>query len=284
MSGIDPTLRIRTVTLGVSDLSRSADFYAQALGLPLIARENGTAVLGSDGDPALILTRIDDPTALPPGASGLYHVAWLHPSRGALADTLRRLAGAHWPLEGASDHGVSEAIYLSDPDGLGIEIYADRPREQWARTTGGGVEMVTLPLDLEDLLAQSDDEPGEVIAPGTGVGHVHMKVSDVGRASRFYGEGVGFDERARLPAAAFLGAGGYHHHIGLNSWQSAGAPRAPDSAPGLQEVLFELGEESELGELQRRLADRGDQPRELEGRLLVGDPDGQALAFVIPGG
>jgi catechol 2,3-dioxygenase len=283
MSGIDPALRIRAVTLGVSDLSRSADFYERALGLALIARENDTAVLGAGGDPALVLTPIEDPTPLPPGASGLFHVAWLHPSRAALADTVRRLAGARWPLEGASDHGVSEAIYLADPDGLGIEIYADRPREQWARTPDGGVEMVTLPLDLEDLLAQSTGEPADTIAPGTGVGHVHMKVSDVARASRFYGEGVGLQEQARLPAAAFLGAGGYHHHVGLNSWQSAGAGRAPDTAPGLREVLFELGGENPLGELQRRLADRGDQPRELEGRLLVGDPDGQTLAFAAAG-
>ncbi len=284
MSGIDPALRIRSVTLGVSDLSRSADFYARALGLPLIARENGTALLGAEaGQPALVLTQIDKPTVLSPGASGLFHVAWLHPSRAALADTLRRLAGARWPLEGASDHGVSEAIYLSDPDGLGIEVYADRPRERWARTPDGGVEMVTLPLDLEDLLAQSTGEPTEEVAAGTGVGHVHMKVADVGLASRFYGEDVGFDEQARLPAAAFLGAGGYHHHIGLNSWQSAGAPRSPDTAPGLREVLFELADEGALSGLQQRLADRGAEPLELQGGLLVGDPDGQPLAFAIRG-
>jgi catechol 2,3-dioxygenase len=284
MSGIDPALRIRSVTLGVSDLGESADFYEQALGLPLISRENGTALLGTDGHrPALALSQIEGPTPLPPGASGLYHVAWLHPSRAALADTIRRLAGARWPLEGASDHGVSEAIYLSDPDGLGIEIYADRPREQWARTPTGGVEMVTLPLDLEDLLAQSGSEPAAAIAPGTAVGHVHMKVADVGRASRFYDEDVGFDEQARLPSASFLGAGGYHHHIGLNSWQSVGAPRAPDTAPGLQQVTFELSGEQALGELERRLEDHGGEPHEREGRLLVSDPDGQALLFVASG-
>ena len=282
MSGIDPALRIRAVTLGVSDVSRSVDFYEQALGLRLIERDNGTAMLGSGGEPALVLTGIEGPTALPPGASGLFHVAWLHPSRAALADTLWRLARAHWPLEGASDHGVSEAVYLSDPDGLGIEIYADRPRERWARTADGGVEMVTLPLDLEDLLAQATGEPADAVAPGTGVGHVHLKVADVGRASRFYGEDLGFDEQARLPAAAFLGAGGYHHHIGLNSWQSAGAGPAPETAPGLREVLFELSDAGTVSELQQRLADRGDDPVELEDRLVVGDPDGQTLAFAAP--
>ncbi|HUH81148.1 MAG TPA: VOC family protein [Solirubrobacteraceae bacterium] len=284
MSGIDPALRIRSVTLGVSDVSRSADFYEHALGLPLITRENGTAVLGADpGRPALVLRQLAQPAPLSPGASGLYHVAWLHPSRAALADTLRRLARARWPLEGASDHGVSEAVYLSDPDGLGIEIYADRPSERWARTPAGGIEMVTLPLDLEDLLAQSASEPPVTIEPGTGVGHVHLKVSDVARASRFYDHDVGLDEQARLPSASFLGAGGYHHHVGLNSWQSMGAPRAPDTAPGLLEVLFELSGERALTEVERRLAERGDEPREHEGRLLVLDPDGQTLAFAAPG-
>jgi len=284
MSGIDPALHIRSVTLGVSDVSRSADFYEQALGLPLITRENGSALLGADdGHPALALTQIERPTPLPPGATGLFHVAWLHPSRAALADTVRRLARARWPLEGASDHGVSEAIYLSDPDGLGIEVYTDRPRERWPHTPAGGIEMVTLPLDLEDLLAQSPTEPPATIAPGTVVGHVHLKVADVARASRFYDEQVGFDEQARLPSAAFLGAGGYHHHIGLNSWQSAGADRAPDTAPGLREVRFELSGGPALDELERRLADRGAEPHERGNELLVGDPDGQALAFVPAG-
>ncbi|HTQ69343.1 MAG TPA: VOC family protein [Solirubrobacteraceae bacterium] len=284
MSGIDPALRIRSVTLGVSDLDRSAAFYVQALGLSLISRENGTAVLGAGSSlPALVLSRIEDPTPLPPGASGLFHVAWLHPSRAALADTVRRVAGTRWPLEGASDHGVSEAIYLSDPDGLGIEIYVDRPAELWARTPTGGVEIVTLPLDLEDLLAQSSGEPPDAIAPGTGVGHVHLKVADVGRATGFYDRDLGFEEQARLPSASFLGAGGYHHHIGLNSWQSMGAPRAPDTAPGLHEVLFELSDERALQELERRLDERGDEPHERDGRVLVVDPDGQTLAFAAPG-
>ncbi len=277
---IDPALRIGSVSLGVSDLDRSAEFYQQALGLAPIVRENGTAVLGAEGtSPALVLSQIANPTPLPPGASGLFHVAWLHPSREALADTVRRVARAGWPLEGASDHGVSEAIYLSDPDGLGIEVYADRPREQWPHTPAGSIEMVTLPLDFEGLLARSGGEPPSAIAPGTSVGHVHMKVADVGRASHFYDGQVGFDEQARLPSASFLGAGGYHHHIGLNSWQSAGAARAPDTAPGLRELRFELSDETARGELQRRLADGGCEPHERDKELLVSDPDGQTLLF-----
>src|ERR1700749_4264821 len=133
-TSIDPSLRIAAVHLAVADLARSAEFYERVLGLPLISRDDERALLGPDASrPALELTAIDAPTLLSPHATGLFHVAWLHPTRAALAETIRRIAGSRWPIEGASDHGVSEALYLSDPDGLGIEIYADRPREQWQR-------------------------------------------------------------------------------------------------------------------------------------------------------
>ncbi len=134
--------------LAVSDLSRSADFYERVLGLPLIAREEHRAQLGTDRErPALVLSDIAAPTPVPVGSTGLYHVAWLHPSRASLAASVRRVTGTRWPFEGAADHGVSEALYLSDPDGLGIELYADRPRARWERPAGGhGVKMVSLPL------------------------------------------------------------------------------------------------------------------------------------------
>jgi catechol 2,3-dioxygenase len=284
MVAIDPNLRVRSVHLDVSDLPRSADFYERVLGLPLIAREDHRAQLGADPQsPALVLADIADPTPLPPAATGLYHVAWLHPSRASLADTVRRVAGAGWPFEGASDHGVSEALYLSDPDGLGIEIYADRPRERWQRPPDGhGVSMATLPLDLEDLLAQSTREPDPAVAPGTGVGHVHLKVADVPRAAAFYREALGLEEQAELPSAAFLAAGGYHHHVGVNSWQSRGAAPAPDSAPALARVEFELSDRAALEALERNLVQAPSRPEaELnsDDELRVYDPDGQLLAF-----
>ena len=178
---IDPSLRIASVRLDVGDLARSTEFYERVLGLPLISREQDRALLGADAQrPALQLSAIDEPTLASPHSTGLFHVAWLHPSRAALADTVRRIAGARWPIDGASDHGVSEALYLSDPDGLGIEIYADRPREQWQRPADGrGVRMFTLPLDIDDLMAQSPGEPQATVAPGTSIGHVHLKVADV---------------------------------------------------------------------------------------------------------
>ena len=161
MPTIDPSLRISSVTLDVADLSRSVDFYERVLGLALIERDEHRAALGPDPDsPSLVLGEIASPSPLPPGATGLYHVAWLHPTRAALAESVRRIAAGGWRLEGAADHGVSEALYLSDPDGLGIEIYADRPRELWDRPADGrGVKMTTLALDLDDLLAQAQNEP-----------------------------------------------------------------------------------------------------------------------------
>ena len=152
---IDPSLRIGAVRLAVGKLSRSADFYERVLGLPLIRREDERALLGADpAHPALELVSIADPTPLSPHDTGLFHVAWLHPSRAALAETVKRIARARWPIDGASDHGVSEALYLSDPDGLGIEIYADRDPSRWPRGANGELRLVTERLDLAGLLRE----------------------------------------------------------------------------------------------------------------------------------
>jgi catechol 2,3-dioxygenase len=285
---IDPALRIGSMQLAVSDLSRSADFYERVLGLPLISRGEDSALLGPDRErPLLALTALTHPTPAPSGSTGLFHVAWLHPSRAALAATVRRVAGERWPFDGASDHGVSEALYLSDPDGLGMEIYVDRPRELWERPADGhGVQMVTLPLDLDDLLVESAEATAAMPAD-TAIGHVHLKVSDVPRAVAFYRDALGLDEQARLPSAGFLSAGGYHHHVGVNSWQSQGGRPAPDSAPGLRRVDVELSDAEALGALEHRLMEVGNeagggdpQPaRGSENRLALHDPDGHELVF-----
>jgi catechol 2,3-dioxygenase len=281
---IDAALRIGSVQLAVGEISRSVDFYERVLGLAAISRDRDSALLGPDSErPALVLNGLAHPTAAPPQSTGLFHLAWLHPSRAGLAATVQRVGRGRWPIDGASDHGVSEALYLRDPDGLGIEIYVDRPREQWELGADGhGVKMVTLPLDLEELLANAPEQPVAAIAPGTVVGHVHFKVSDVPCAVAFYRDALGFTEQARLASAAFLSAGGYHHHIGLNSWQSLGGSAPPDSAPGLRLVEFELGDADALAALQRRLTGAPGGPFSLqrEGeRLAVSDPDGHRLAF-----
>jgi catechol 2,3-dioxygenase len=268
----------------VSDLPHSSEFYERVLGLPLISLDADSALLGPDkARPALVLEDIAHPTPLAPASTGLFHVAWLHASRAALAASVRRVVGQRWPLDGAADHGVSEALYLTDPDGLGIELYADRPRDQWERPTGGhGVRMVTLPLDLDELLAQDPGGPVPTIPADTTVGHVHLKVSEVPRATAFYRDSLGFEEQATMPSAAFLSAGGYHHHVGLNSWQSAGATAPPDTAPGLREVEFELGDSDAVEALERRVADSAGETaasRGEDGAISVRDPDGQLLRF-----
>jgi catechol 2,3-dioxygenase len=286
---IDPSLRIGSVSLAVADLARSSDFYERVLGLPLISREGDRALLGVDSArPALELTAIAEPTLASPHSTGLFHVAWLHPSRAALAATIQRILRGRWRIDGASDHGVSEALYLSDPDGLGIEIYVDRPRAQWQHPADGhGVQMFTLPLDLDDLMAQAPAEDAQAMPAGTTVGHVHLKVSDVAPAAAFYRDTLGLEEQALLPSASFLSAGGYHHHVGLNSWQSSGASAPAESAPGLRLVEFKLSGEDALSALEQRLAeapasatDGRSIERERE-RLSVSDPDGQRLTFAV---
>jgi catechol 2,3-dioxygenase len=262
------------------------------LGLPSISRDSSGALLGPDrARPLLALTELAKPTAAPPGSTGLFHVAYLHSSRASLAATIRRIAGARWPFDGTADHGVSEALYLSDPDGLGIEIYADRPRELWDRSPDGhGVKMITLPLDLDDLLAEAAPEATARMPADTVIGHVHLKVSDVHRAVAFYRDALGLQEQAQLPSAGFLSAGGYHHHVGVNSWQSQGGQAAPENAPGLRLVELELSEadalaalECRLGEVDWNSAPTDSAPvRESDERLTLRDPDGHALAFNHP--
>lgn len=281
MTTIDPSLQIRLARLAVADLDASADFYERVLGLPVIERDAEHALLGADpANPALELVALSRPRPAPPHSTGLFHVAWLHPSRAALADTVRRIGAARWPFTGASDHGVSEALYLDDPDGLGIEVYVDRPREQWGRTPDGGYEIYTAPLDVEDLLATSTADPDPRVAPGTAIGHVHLKVSDVHASERFY-TGLGFERQAVIPQAAFVSAGAYHHHLGLNTWQSAGGAPAPADTPGLRLVAFELAGPDAVAAVAAAAGD-GASPGQ-SGELLLSGPDGETLSFAASG-
>jgi catechol 2,3-dioxygenase len=223
------------VELSVSDLARSLDYYRRTIGLSELGRENGAARLGA-GDREL-LRLVEEPGSRPAnGYSGLFHFALLLPDRASLGQWLAHAGRERVQLTGASDHRVSEALYLRDPDHHGIEIYADRPRDEWE----GRVDrlMTTLPLDLDDLVAAASDEQRasfDRLPDGTVMGHVHLSVADVEDAIRFYRDELGFDLVAQLGAqAAFLSAGGYHHHLGANTWESRGAPAAP---PGTARLL-----------------------------------------------
>lgn len=219
--------RLGRVRLQVADLGRSLIYYRDVIGLRVIDQRDGWVLLGTHGDGVPLIELHEYPGATPVprrGRLGLYHFALLLPERAALGRFVRHLAtvGAR---AGSSDHLVSEAIYLQDPDGLGIEVYADRPRSSW-RTEGQQLRMTTAPLDLEDLTRAAGTDVWTGVPAGTEVGHVHLHVADLERAASFYHQGLGFDAMVwDYPGALFLAAGGYHHHLGLNTW-AAGAPTA----------------------------------------------------------
>jgi catechol 2,3-dioxygenase len=272
---IDPATALGPVRLTVADLDSSRTFYERAIGLRAIELDDGTLGLGVAGGATLIELRGDSSAPrLNRRAPGLYHLAILVPTRLDLAFALARLAQARWPLDGASDHLVSEALYLSDLDGNGIEIYRDRPRADWPRS-GDQLQMATLPLDLDDILSQlqgvSELQPH---APaGTTIGHVHLQVSDLAQAEAFYHGVLGFDVMVRgYPGALFVSAGGYHHHIGLNTWHSAGQAPAPAGSIGLRSFTIELPDERALAAVLARLDASGIAHAAERDGVLVRDP------------
>ncbi|HSD81338.1 MAG TPA: VOC family protein [Solirubrobacteraceae bacterium] len=278
------TLRLGPVHLTVSDLDRSLAFYRDVVGLPARERRGATAALGA-GD-ADVLVLVGEPGARRAGrAAGLYHVALLHPSRTELARAALRLAAARAPIQGASDHLVSEAIYLADPDGNGLELYADRPRDAWpAGGPGERVGMATEPLDIHGLLALAEGEAPRVAAdPALRVGHVHLHVGDVGAAVRFYRDVLGLELMTTYPAAAFLAAGGYHHHVAVNEWRGHGVPPQPAGAVGLRHWTILLPQRSDLDAVQARLAAAGIDADARPDGVLVRDPAGNAALLGVSG-
>jgi catechol 2,3-dioxygenase len=225
-------LRLGPVHLTVTDLDRSVGFYREALGLQTHGRDETMAAMGAGGEDVLVL--VEEPGAARAGRhAGLYHVALLYPSRAELAFAALRLAESRTPIQGASDHGTHEAIYLADPDGNGLELAADRPRELWPDLASQLLTGIR-PLDVEDLLGSVTGEPPRRTGAGLAVGHLHLHVGGIGRALAFYRDVVGFAPTADLPSAAFVAAGGYHHHLGLNVWRGRGVPPVPPGIVGLR--------------------------------------------------
>ena len=228
---------IGQVSLTVSNLEQSTRFYRDILGF-----ESTPDGLRPPGGRVLIeLQEQPDAIPKPRRSAGLFHFAILVPSRAALGRSLRRLTDQRWPISGAADHLVSEALYLSDPDGLGIEIYRDRPREAWRSSAIGELAMGTEPLDLQAVHdAPGAESPWTGLEAGTVMGHVHLHVPHLDTAEAFYCGGIGFDPIVRgYPGALFVAAGGYHHHLGLNTWAGVGAPPPPEFAAGLRGFTIE---------------------------------------------
>ncbi len=287
--------RIGHVHLQISDLERSLGFYEELLGFKRALKTYHpprlveSVALSATGEPPyqLLLTERTQALPKPPGTTGLYHLAIRFPDRSALARVFARLAANRYLLQGASDHKVSEAIYLSDPDDIGIELYADRPRSDWPRR-GDQVAMGTDPLDVQALLAEAalDDEPWQGIDPKTDIGHVHLHVSDLAQAEAFYRGVLGLEVTQRsYPGALFLSAGGYHHHVGLNIWASRGAPRPPLEAVGMLSFGLRIPDEAAWRAVLARSEAAGLEfaARDTEqgtSTLLV-DPDGNGVEVML---
>ena len=280
---LDPATTLGPAHLQVANLDRSIHFYTDVLGFSLAAREGDTASLTTGGpDTWLRLTALPDAQPHPPRATGLYHVAILAPSRQDLARSLRHLAEHDYPLSGMADHLVSEALYLDDPDGNGLEIYRDRPREDWPRRDGQ-IQMASDPLDLRALLAEGmrDERPWTGLDPATRVGHMHLRVSDLGEAVAFYHDVLGFDLVFRMgQSAAFLSVGGYHPHIGMNTWESRGGSPPPANAVGLRIFDIVVPDAAELACVAERLGAAGIAFETREGAIEARDPAGNALRLL----
>ena len=272
--------RIRAVTLQVSDLSRSRDFYEHTLGLTPLKVEAAMVTLGAADSSKPLVTLIENRA----GASrtskqslGLYHVAILLPTRGDLGRFLRHLE--HIGVRaGAGDHLVSEALYLQDPDNLGIEIYADRPRETWQRL-GQELMIATDPVDVAGLVAAAGDTPWTGMPAGTVIGHVHLHVAELAQGSAFFSEALGFDRMTwRYPGALFLGAGGYHHHLGTNTWAGAGARPPEDQDARLLEWTIEVPTADDVAAVARNVTSAGHVADVIApGEVLTRDPWGTAV-------
>ena len=277
------TLRLGPAHLTVATLDGSIAFYERSLGLQRHDRDGDVATMGVGGEDLLVL--VEEPGAAPGGRhAGLFHFALLFPTREELARAVRRLATADTRIEGAADHGVSEAIYLRDPDDNGIELYADRPREQWPppRTAGERVEMFTIALDRENLMQTID---GEDVQPQAGdgvvMGHLHLHVGDVEAGLAFYRDILGFEVMVNLGSAAFVSAGGYHHHLGINVWLGKDVKPRPPHTAGLRQWTVVLATRDQVAAVRARAVAGGLDVEDHEGGFRVRDPWETAVAFTI---
>jgi catechol 2,3-dioxygenase len=275
---IPPETCLAGLALNVGDLERSIDFYRDVIGLEVIQSQAEAAGLGVDGRELLSLHRVENPVTAR-RTTGLYHFAILTPDRVALAHSLKRLVETQWPLDGAADHLVSEALYLSDPEGNGIEIYRDRPRSEWP-LINGELRMENARLDLGRLLEEisEDSNPWQGLRPETIIGHIHLRVADIPQAEAFYCDILGFELMQRYgSSASFVAAGDYHHHIGFNTWESAGATPPPPEATGLRYYNIRLPRWSEIELLVERLRAAGKEVELDGGEAWTQDPSKNRL-------
>jgi catechol 2,3-dioxygenase len=277
-SGLPGTLRLGAVHLTVADVDRSVGWYQHSLGLKVHRRDERIAELGDGVETAVVVH--EEASARPAGRhAGLYHYALLYPSREELARAALRLAATRTPIQGASDHRTHEAIYLPDVDGNGIELAADRSRDAWPERLG--YDRGPAPLDFDSLLGTiAGEEPARHAGEGLRMGHLHLHVGDVDAALRFYCDVLGFEVQANLGSAAFVSAGGYHHHLGLNVWQGRGVGPAPPGSIGLRRWTVQLPTDADVAFVGERVEAAGGSVSAVDGGFLARDPWEIAVAFV----
>lgn len=271
-----------TISLRVRDLQVVMKFYVEILGLEALSAQGEAAWLGIAGQPIIHLRGSHDAIPRSPRTTGLYHFALLLPGRKDLAMFFQHLVNSTAELHGFADHLVSEALYFEDPEGNGIEIYADRPRHLW-QYDGDQPRMATLPLDIDDLLAEISNSGHRWTAPaGTMLGHVHLHVSNLDQAIQFYDAAIGFDMLGKFgDQAAFLSAGGYHHHVGINTWIGEGAARPVEGATGLRWFSIVLTNENELAAVRERLEEYGAEITVDQRGLTTADPSGNGIRLIV---
>ncbi|MGI8650311.1 MAG: VOC family protein [Rubrobacter sp.] len=277
---IHPNTSVGRVELTVADIGRALGFYRDILGFE-VEESNGVARLSADGRELVVLTESPGAPPQPEGTTGLYHYAILLPDRPSLGRVLKRITSSGYPLWGASDHLVSEALYLDDPDGNGIEIYRDRPRDEWRTAPDGNIEMATLRLNLREVLDSGEEEDWQGPPAGTTIGHMHLHVGDLAKAEEFYVGVLGLDVMARYAGAAwFLSAGGYHHHLGVNIWAGQDAPPAPEGTAGLRNFELVVPDAEELDKVMTRLSEANVSYEEDGDTITLRDPWGAGIVVV----
>jgi len=273
-----PVTFVGQVNIKVQSLERSLAFYQEVIGFKVFEKTDKSAKLTADGK--TVLLSIEQPSDVIPKkgrTTGLYHFALLLPDRADLARILKHFLQTGYPLQGASDHLVSEALYLADPDGNGIEIYIDRPASKW-EWNEQHVVMATQSLDAENLLAESMEQAWNGLPAGTVMGHIHLHVAELAKTEEFYTKGLGFDVVSRYgPQALFISSGKYHHHIGLNTWNGAGAPQPPANSVGLESYTLVLPDEASLKDTAARLKELGAAVGEEQGVFITEDPSGNRI-------
>lgn len=273
-----PVTFVGRVDLKVQDLDRSVAFYQDVIGFKVLEKTERSAEFTADGKNVLLsVEQPDDVMPKQRRTTGLYHFAILLPRRADLANILKHFVQARFPLQGASDHLVSEALYLADPDGNGIEIYIDRPVSDWTWNESQ-VVMTTDPLDAESLLEEDNGGSWNGLPAGTVMGHIHLHVSELAKTEEFYTKGLGFDVVSRYgPQALFISTGKYHHHIGLNTWNGVGAPKPAENSVGLASFSLVLPDEESVKETIARLSSIGAAVTKENGVMVTVDPSGNRI-------